>query len=190
MNNLLNWLIILAVIATLVLSIVALVLPCKSGFEDGQQCKTGKFCSNIGCVPYNKGCCNSSTYEYNTHGCCNDSSIYEYSTQGCCAHKHVYYRDKKRCCGEDLVGDKAGTDMYTCVQCNNHVIKNYNKFAVPNSTRKIFSCPFEDPQRNWLVPRGDLNILSCNNSDIFLSGKKISVNDMNEKYPNNGCKFV
>ena len=38
MNNLLNWLIVLVVIAALVVSIVALVLPCKSGFEDGATC--------------------------------------------------------------------------------------------------------------------------------------------------------
>ena len=55
MNNLLNWLIILAVIATLVLSIVALVLPCKSGFEDEancianyQKCKPGYTCCDSG----------------------------------------------------------------------------------------------------------------------------------------------
>ena len=86
MNNLLNWLIILAVIATLVLSIVALVLPCKSGFEDGQQCtkdgNPGRICDNIGCVPYTSGCCNGSQYEYSAQVCC-DNKLYSNSEYYC-----------------------------------------------------------------------------------------------------------
>jgi hypothetical protein len=41
MNNLVNGIIVLVLIAALTLSIIAIVQPCKSPFEDGNTCPTG-----------------------------------------------------------------------------------------------------------------------------------------------------
>ena len=63
MNNLVNGIIILVVIAALTLSIIALVQPCKSQFEDG-ECPSGS-CPNTEQWKGNCACfyCRQSKYK-------------------------------------------------------------------------------------------------------------------------------
>lgn len=135
MNNLLNWLIILAVIATLVLSIVALVLPCKSGFEDEatciaswEECKPGNTCCDGGECMNTKSPASSCSKNDNYCQCdpqkpgpvppspkcrpCGDSKCLPYSI-GCC-NGIPYNYENETCCNNK----PYSSDEYSCFICD------------------------------------------------------------------------